>query len=287
MKPILKYRGGKSKEIPSFVDFIPEFDTYYEPFFGGGATYFHLEPQKAFISDINELLINFYTEVSSQKFEKIKQELFELQSQYENNRRIFNYRKSLSPTERVEDPNDELYYKIRDMFNSKIPSEYEKASLYFFINKTAYSGMIRYNSLGEFNVPYGRYANFNTNLLTKGHHKLLRQATIFKGSYEKAFNLATHNDFIFLDPPYDTVFSEYGNETFTGDFGETEHVKLAEDFKNLSSPSLMIIGETPLISELYSGFIRGKYPKNYMVNIRNRFKSEANHLIITNYDVKR
>ncbi|WP_236253698.1 DNA adenine methylase [Streptococcus mitis] len=287
MKPILKYRGGKSKEIPSFIDFIPEFDTYYEPFLGGGATYFYLEPEKAFISDVNELLINFYSEVSSTKFEKIKQELFELQTQYENNRRIFNYRKSLSPTERVEDPNDELYYKIRDMFNGKIPSEYERATLYFFINKTAYSGMIRYNSLGEFNVPYGRYANFNTNLLTNDHHKLLKQSTIFNGTYEKSFELATYNDFIFLDPPYDTVFSEYGNETFTGDFGEAEHVRLAENFKNLSSPALMIIGETPLISELYSGYIKGKYPKSYMVNIRNRFKAEANHLIITNYDTER
>ena len=85
------------------------------------------------------------------------------------NRKIFQYRKSLSPDEKVDDPNDDLYYRIRDMFNGKIPSKYEKATLYFFINKTAYSGMIRYNSSGNFNVPYGRYANFNTNLLTVEH----------------------------------------------------------------------------------------------------------------------
>lgn len=283
LKPILKYRGGKSKEIPAYVNYIPKFDTYFEPFFGGGATFFYLEPGKSFVSDVNESLINFYNEVSKRKFPKIKKELLELQIQYEVNRKIFLERKALKPNERVEDPNEELYYQIRDMFNGKVKSKYEKATLYFFINKTAYSGMIRYNALGEFNVPYGRYANFNTRLLTQEHHALLSNAEIKNSPYELAFEKATSDDFIFLDPPYDTVFSEYGNEAFTGDFGEVEHRKLAEDFKNLSAPALMIVGETELITELYSGFIIDKYPKRYSVNIRNRFKSVANHLIITNY----
>ena len=59
--------------------------------------------------------------------------------------------------------------------------------------------------------------------------------------------MAGVNDFIFLDPPYDTVFSDYGNEFFTGDFKESEHRKLATDFKNLSAPTMMIINETPLL----------------------------------------
>ncbi|HFU4204562.1 TPA: DNA adenine methylase [Streptococcus suis] len=285
MKPILKYRGGKSKEIPNYINYVPKFDTYFEPFFGGGATYFYLEPQKAFISDVNSNLIDFYREISSDKFETIKYQLLELQELYESNRRIFLERKQASPEERVVDPNDELYYCIRDMFNNKIENKYSHAAIYYFINKTAYSGMIRYNSNGEFNVPYGRYANFNTSLLDEEHHKLLKRTEIHKGSYEKGFELAGPSDFVFLDPPYDTVFSDYGNEVFTGDFGEVEHRKLASDFKNLSSPAMMIVGETKLISGLYEGFIRESYPKSYSVNIRNRFKSEANHLIITNFGV--
>lgn len=283
MKPILKYRGGKSKEIPRYLNLIPKFETYYEPFLGGGATYFHLEPKKAFVSDINSNLIDFYNEISSDNFSLVKQELLELQNKYELNRRIFMERKQKSPEDRVVDPNEELYYSIRDMFNNKIENKYSRAAIYYFINKTAYSGMIRYNSLGEFNVPYGRYANFNTTLLSAEHHELLKQTEIHKGSYEKGFELAGPKDFIFLDPPYDTVFSDYGNEVFTGDFGEVEHTKLASDFKNLSSPAMMIIGETPLINSLYEGFIKGSYPKAYSVNIRNRFKSKSNHLIITNY----
>lgn len=283
MKPILKYRGGKSKEIPNYIDLIPNFETYYEPFFGGGATYFHLEPENAFIGDINTSLINFYHEISSNNFKTIKQELFELQRHYELNRRIFMNNKLFSPDKRVSDPNEDLYYYIRDMFNNKIENQYTRATIYYFINKTAYSGMIRYNSNGEFNVPYGRYANFNTSLLDENHHKLLKKAQIYNGGYKRSFELATANDFIFLDPPYDTAFTDYGNEVFTGDFGEEEHRKLAADFKNLGAPAMMIIGETSLISGLYEGYIRSSYSKSYSVNIRNRFKSEAKHLIIRNY----
>ena len=79
MKPIIKYRGGKSKEIPFFQDYIPQnFDTYIEPFFGGGALYFHLEPKKAIINDFNTRLINFYNEVQS-NFEEVSNQLRSLQ----------------------------------------------------------------------------------------------------------------------------------------------------------------------------------------------------------------
>lgn len=283
MKPILKYRGGKSKEIPLYIKFIPKFNTYFEPFFGGGATFFYLEPQNARINDVNAPLMNFYEEIGSDKFSKIKSELLELQNKYETNRKIFINRKAENQNKHVEDPNEQLYYQIRNMFNKKIDSKYEQATLYYFINKTAYSGMIRYNNLGEFNVPYGRYANLNTSLLTQEHHKLLSSANIHNSSYELSFQTATTEDFIYIDPPYDTVFSGYGNEAFTGDFGEKEHRKLAEDFRNLSAPALMIVGETGLIRDLYEPFIKGKYSRKYAVNIRNRFKSESNHLIITNY----
>lgn len=282
MKPILKYRGGKNREIKHFHQFIPEYDTYIEPFFGGGALYFHMEPKKAIINDVNDSLIHFYKDLTI-NFELVKQELNILQNEYETNREIFMNRKEKNPLERAEDPNEEIYYKIRDMFNNKIERKYSYATIYFYINKTAYSGMIRYNSKGEFNVPYGRYANFNTKLLTYDHYDLLKNSKISNTDYSKVFEIAKPNDFIFLDPPYDTTFSEYGNEVFTGDFDEDSQRKLAEDFKNLGSKTMIIISETPLISELYKDYIHSKYSKSYAVNIRNRFKSEANHLIITNY----
>ena len=91
------------------------------------------------------------------------------------------------------------------------------------------------------------------------------------------------DDFIFLDPPYDCVFSDYGNVEYKEGFNEDNHRKLAEDFKNLSCKSLMVIGKTPLTEELYKEFIIDEYKKTYAVNIRNRFKSEAKHIVVANY----
>ncbi|WP_062051522.1 Dam family site-specific DNA-(adenine-N6)-methyltransferase [Bacillus sp. JCM 19034] len=285
MKPILKYRGGKSKEIQFFNHYIPQdFKTYYEPFFGGGSVYFYLEPQRAKINDVNSRLINFYRSVS-EDYDTLRNELSEIQQIYEANRKIYEERKLETPELRVEDDNEPFYYELRDMYNHLIPQRYSDAALYYFINKTSYSGMIRYNNKGEFNVPYGRYKNFNTQLLTRGHSELLQRAEINNKDYSNLFNEMTENDFMFLDPPYDTTFSDYGNIEFTGDFDEEHHRRLALDFRNLTGNALLIIGSTPLIEELYRPFIRERYQKSYAVNIRNRFRSESEHLIITNYTI--
>jgi DNA adenine methylase len=184
MKPLVKYRGGKSKEIPHLINHIPKFSgRYIEPFFGGGALYFHLEPKRAIINDINSKLISFYLGVKND-FETLKSELSEIEKTYTINRKKFEELKSKTPDKRVEDENEPLYYQIRDMFNELAEKKYSEALLYFFINKTAYSGMIRYNSKGEFNVPYGRYANLNTSLVTQSHSKLLAKTEIYNLSDE-------------------------------------------------------------------------------------------------------
>lgn len=283
MKPIVKYRGGKSREIKYFENYLPkEFNNYIEPFFGGGAMYFHLSPKKSIINDINVKLINFYKEVQN-NFEKLKIELQSLQTIYDKNQKEYEVEKSKVEGKRVPNKNEELYYELRDQFNKIIDPKFTDGTLYYFINKTAYSGMIRYNKQGHFNVPFGRYKSFNTDLLKKEHYELLKNTKIYNTDFEEIFKLAEKNDFIFLDPPYDCVFSEYGNEVFSGDFGENEHRRLAAAFKALKCKCLMIISKTPLIEELYSDYIVEEYDVNYSVNIRNRFKNEAKHVIIKNY----
>lgn len=283
MKPIIKYRGGKSKEIPQILPYIPQFTgRYIEPFFGGGALFFYLAPSNAIINDINKNLIDFYSDVKN-NYSKMREELFEIEAIYKTNREAFEELKAQHPNERVSDANEELYYKIRDMYNGLCDSELSFGTIYYFINKTAYSGMIRYNSNGQFNVPYGRYKNFNTSLLTDEHHNLLKQTEILNSSYEDVFALAKEDDFIFLDPPYDCVFSDYGNESMKDGFGEDRHRKLAEDFRNLKCKALMVIGKTQLTEELYGDLIVAEYEKSYAVNIRNRFKSESKHILVANY----
>ena len=244
MKPMLKYRGGKSKEISEFKQYFPSnFDTFYEPFFGGGAVYFYLEPDKAVINDENARLMDFYNSVKSE-YDVVRHQLDQLQDIYERNLAEYEALKQKNPDTRVDDKNETLYYKLREMFNHHVKSDYLDAVVYFFINKTAYSGMIRYNSAGDYNVPYGRYKSFNTKLVTEEH---------------------------------------YGNIEFQNGFDETEHRRLAADFKKLKCRALMVIGKTVLTEELYGDYIKDEYFKTYSVNIRNRFKSESKHIVVTNY----
>ena len=280
---MIKYRGGKSKEISHFISNMPEnYNRYIEPFFGGGALYFYLEPQNAIINDVNTKLYSFYKQMQ-EEYPSVRKQLDELQMVYEQNQKEYEELKKKHPEERVENKNEALYYKIRDMFNHKIESEYLEAVVYFFINKTAYSGMIRYNAKGEYNVPFGRYKNLNTKLITDKHYELLKRTEIYNYDYSEIFNMAGKNDFIFLDPPYDCVFSDYGNEAYRDGFGENEHRRLANDFANLSCKSMLVIGKTALTEELYGKYIVEEYDKSYAVNIRNRFKADAKHIIVTNY----
>lgn len=283
MNPMIKYRGGKSKEISHFISNMPDnYNRYIEPFFGGGALYFYLEPQNAIINDVNTKLYSFYKQMQ-EEYPSVRKQLDELQMVYEQNQKEYEELKKKHPEEIVENKNEALYYKIRDMFNHKIESEYLEAVVYFFINKTAYSGMIRYNAKGEYNVPFGRYKNLNTKLITDKHYELLKRTEIYNYDYSEIFNMAGNNDFIFLDPPYDCVFSDYGNEAYRDGFGENEHRRLANDFANLSCKSMLVIGKTALTEELYGKYIVEEYDKSYAVNIRNRFKADAKHIIVTNY----
>lgn len=284
MNPMLKYRGGKSKEIPFFEHLIPKkFNTYIEPFLGGGALFFHLEPNNAIVGDINEKLVTFYMNVRD-NYDELRAQLDILHRVYAENQTLYKTQKARSNGERVENKNEALYYLIRDMYNGKIPSGYLEGVLYFFINKTAYSGMIRYNSNGEYNVPFGRYPNFNTQLVTIEHSILLKKAQLFRTDYANIFAMARSDDFMFLDPPYDCVFNDYGNIDMMNGFNEAEHIRLANDFRNLSCKAMMVIGKTPLTLDLYHRYIKAEYDKSYAVNIRNRFKSEAKHIVVMNYE---
>ncbi len=282
MNPVLKYRGGKSREISRFLQYIPDdFTNYIEPFFGGGALYFFLEPDNAIINDKNDRLMTFYRQLRD-NYPQMRKELDALQKQYELNQTAYKALKQISPDDRVPNANEDLYYKLRTLFNNP-DGTYLDGVLYFFINKTAYSGMIRYNNNGDYNVPFGFYPNLNTKLVTINHSELLRRTDLFTFDYKQIFDMAKEDDFMFLDPPYDCIFNDYGNIDMMNGFDESEHRRLAADFEKLPCRALMIIGKTPLTEELYGKYIFDEYYKNYSVNIRNRFNSDKLHLIIKNY----
>lgn len=289
LKPILKYAGGKSKEIPVIEKYIPKFEHYFEPFCGGASLFFYLNKPNSHINDINQHLINFYLSLKNNS-ETILKEIEHISSIYLKNVKNYTQLKlnSKDDNNHIIDENEVLYYKLRDMFNGKTKKEFDISTLYFFLNKTAYSGLMRTNKKGEFNVPYGRYKNFHANFITDEHVSLLKSTNIYNNSYEKMFETADSNEFknsfLFIDPPYDSVFTNYNN---TSEFLEKEQRSLAENFKNLNSKAMIVIGKTPLIESLYKNYIKFEYDKEYVINIKNRMRVDDNnktkHLIITNY----
>ena len=259
LKPLIKWSGGKSDEIKMFIKYFPEnFNKYIEPFVGGGSVYFYLNPTDAVISDVHTELIDLYRSIGEGKSE----EIYEFMT---NN------------------PNDEItYYKVRDKM--EINTQVDNAKRFYYQRKTCFRGMLRYNKNGKFNIPFGRYKTINYNDLTnKAYEFLLSRTEILNKGFEHIFE--TYNDennFMFLDPPYDSEFTDYGY----CQFGKEEQKKLALLFKNTKIKCLMVIGKTKFIEELYNGYIVDEYDKKYKFKLYgNRIGDEINakHLIIKNY----
>ena len=259
MKPLCKWSGGKSREIKLFKQLYPQsFSTYIEPFVGGGAVFFDLNFSQNIISDVHNELINFYQQIKNGK----SKELFNLMSSYKNN--------------------EETYYFVRDKFIPK--NDVEKAFIFFYLRKTCFRGMLRYNKNGKFNIPFGRYKTYNyVELLNPEYEKLLKNTTILNKSFESLLNeFNNENNFVFLDPPYDSIFTDYGYCQFVKD----NHLKLFEIFSKTKNKCLLIIGETEFVRELYKQYIVRSYEKNYAFKLydgRIGKEIDNNHLIIKNY----
>lgn len=260
LPPIVKWSGGKKDEIVKFIHYIPkDYDIYLEPFIGGGAVYFHLYPKKAIINDIHKELIDLYRSIKNGK-----------------SKDIYDFMKN--------HPNDEItYYKVRS-YNPT--NEIENAQRFYYLRKTCFRGMLRYNNKGQFNIPFGRYKTYNyESILNNRYEALFKNTEILNKDFEYLFsNYNSEKNFMFLDPPYDSEFTDYGYCKF----GKDEHIKLAECFKNTKIKCLMIIGKTDFICELYKGYIVDEYNKNYRFKLHSgRVGNEINtkHLIIMNYNI--
>lgn len=282
MKPCLKYKGGKSKELQQILQHIPnQFGTYIEPFCGGGAVYWALEPKAAILNDLNTKLMIFYLQVRH-KYSRMERELRALNDEYIANNQKFNEDKiRLDGKKKAVNLNAQKFFLMRQLFNYPDETQYLQGTVYFYINHTAYGSMIRYNSMGEFNIPYGYYKTLGIDALTEEHSKLLQKADLYNVDYRFIFDMAEPDDFMFIDPPYNTSFSDFGNQD--GAWSADKHKKLAEAYKNLECKALMIIGSTPLTDSLYKKYICGRYAITYSANIKNRFDHKAEHLIIKNY----
>lgn len=259
MKPIIKWTGGKGDEIGEISKHIPEnFTTYVEPFVGGGAIFFEVEPQRAVINDIHVDLINFYQELKAGHGPQIHA----LMEQSPNN--------------------EETYYRIRDQLNPQTPLD--RAFQFYYLRKTCYRGMLRYNKKGGFNIPFGRYKTINyEELLNPKYAEIFGRTDITCGDFEEVFARNNSPDcFCFIDQPYDSVFTDYGYCQFE----RKEQERLAKCFKETKMKCLMIVGATDYIRQLYDGYVKGEYPKKYRFKLHSGRVGEdinTNHLIIKNF----
>lgn len=259
LKPLIKWSGGKGDEIKDFEKYIPtNYDTYIEPFIGGGALFFKLSPQKAVISDVHTELVDLYNSIGQG-----------------NANEIYNFMEQT--------PNDDTtYYKVRD--EMVISNSLDNAKRFYYQRKTCFRGMLRYNKNGKFNIPFGRYKTINySELQNKDYETLLARTSVLRKSFEYVFeNYNDENNFMFLDPPYDSEFTDYGY----CQFGKREQETLAKCFKETKIKCLMVIGKTKFIEDLYKDYIVDEYDKKYRFKLYDgRVGDEINtkHLVIKNF----
>ncbi len=260
LPPMFKWSGGKRDELSVIMKYIPPFDCYFEPFVGGASVLFALKPPKAVIGDSHHEVIAFYKQIQKGAGDQLFEDLSKI-------------------------PNDEKsYYEMRA---SKCSTEYEVARKFFYLRKTAYRGMLRYNQSGEFNIPFGRYKTYDIEILRRAaYREVLSKANIVLGDFAKTISQAGERDFIFLDPPYDCEFTTYGP---SGSFTANDHIRLALMLRHTTAKWLMIISETALIKMLYDDFIIAKYPKKYKFKLHSGRigDEECQHLVIGNVKEQR
>ena len=272
-KPFVKWAGGKRQIIDELKKYVPdEFDTYYEPFIGGGALLFELAPKKAVINDSNTELMNVYQVLcDDSKFKKMCRVL----NNYEANH------------------SEEFFYEIRNKDKNKNTfnrlSDYTRAARTIYLNKACFNGLYRVNSKNEFNVPFGKKSQVNTydgnNLITVSNYLTMNDIKILNKDFEEVVKDAKKGDFVYFDPPYDSdnnIFTSYTEEGF----GKDEQRRLAKVFKELDQKGVYVMlsnHNTTLINELYKGYHIHIIEAKRNINSNGKKRGKVEEVIITNF----
>jgi len=242
IKPPVKWIGGKRQLLPELVKLLPKkYNKYIEPFFGGGALFFYLQPEYAIINDSNWELINFYQIVKNNPNDLIDD---------------LKYHQNTS----------DYFYAIRNVDRTsgygKI-SNLKKASRFIYLNKTCYNGLFRVNKKNQFNAPFGRYKNptyLDVENLIKCSN-VLQHTTILNNDFTIIKDYIQKNDFVYFDPPYHPVSKTSNFTSYTKDsFGEKQQIELKYLCDYIDN-----VGAYFLLSNSYSEFILNLY-KDYDIN---------------------
>ena len=262
-RPFLKWAGGKGKLITQYNNYLPNgFDTYYEPFLGGGAIFFYLQPPSSILMDINPELVNVYCCIRDRVDHVI--ELLEIHQRQHSH---------------------DYYYQMRASAGA---TDLEKAARIIYLNRTCFNGLYRENSKGQFNVPMGRYKNpriCHIELLYSVS-AVLKNTEIWVQSFDGILALAqTNRDFVYFDPPYYPIsptsrFTAYSKASFS----RADQIRLRDVFVELARRGVRVMlsnSDCPFIRDLYAGFAIHTISATRAINSNAQRRGKITEVLVT------
>jgi len=270
--PVLKWVGGKRQLLNVLTPLLPDkITTYCEPFVGGGAMLFDLQPKTAYVNDINDELINVYNVIKND----VEALILALQD-FKNEA--------------------EFFYKVRDWDRFRLiyinRSDVERAARILYLNKTCYNGLFRVNNAGEFNSPFGNYRNPNIiNAPTlRAVSSYFNNATVCLSSldYRNVLKTLPKGSFVYLDPPYDPV-SDTANFTgySRGGFSQLDQIALRSACDELNARGIKFMlsnSATDFIKEQYSAYNITIVQAKRAINSDSKKRGEVDEVVVRNYE---
>jgi DNA adenine methylase len=272
--PIVKWAGGKRQLLIALRARLPKkWNTYYEPFVGGGALltdlFNHGQLSHAIISDLNKELINLYIVIKTSPSELID----ELQDEkFENNESAFNALKS----------------EFNQIINQR-KNEIRRAALFIYLNKHGYNGLWRVNSAGEYNVPFGSRVrgNLPSHDAICQFSRMLADVEIQSNDFSIAVQSAQKGDFVYFDPPYYPLSKTASFTAYhQNGFGFKEQERLAQTFKRLSDRGVHVMlsnSKAPEIELLYKDYSIASIPAKRLINCNGDGRYGTFEIIVANY----
>jgi DNA adenine methylase len=267
-KPFLKWAGGKSQLLPELVKRLPSgYERYFEPFAGGAALFFYLQPERACLVDVNPDLTNTYRVIRDQVealIEDLKQHIYDR----------------------------DYFYRVRDVDRTDIYqcwSDVQKASRLIYLNKTCYNGLYRVNAKGEFNTPFGSYTHptiLDADNL-RNCSRALQNTEILTGSFLAIAPYIRPTDFVYFDPPYAPLsatakFTSYSQKGFSA----AMQVELRDFCDQLHQQGIRFMlsnSAAPPILELYSAYKIEYVQATRTINSKVSDRGKIHEVIVTNY----
>lgn len=271
VQPFLKWAGGKRQLLGDIEKYIPKkISTYYEPFLGGGAVLFYLQPKKAVVNDCNEELMNVYTVV--------RDNVGELIEELKKHKNESDYFYAIRKLDRQPD-----YSQMSDI---------KKASRIIYLNKTCYNGLFRVNKNGEFNAPFGRYKNPNivNDIVLRAVSKYLKgnDIRILNTDFENAVKGARRGAFVYFDPPYYPISDSANFTGYTLDgFDREDHIRLKKLCDNLNGRGIKFLlsnSSAPFILDLYKDYKIDFVEANRSINSNAAKRGEVKEILVRNYE---